>query len=452
MVLSAEMSEGIDAVQLGRMEEGMVRVRGRFRERLVAVKEATEVERIFIFDAEARILVDTEEDAMFGAPLYRVEADRREWEQAFEEGRSYSAAVFEDQQRGYYKTAYVPILLEGEAVAMIGVVAGATYFDLLTSFATVLTLLGALGVMGVALVGLWLSARLAGPVRRLVEAAERLAAGELKTPVDQNESLETEELAFLTGAFEEMRQSIVERDQQMQMMLAGIAHEIRNPLGGMELFCGLLREELEEAAREQQVEMVRKIERELGYLDRVVDDFLTFSSPHQVGLIRCEGEGFIEEIREVVESELKRSGCQLVVDVEPGVELIADPVRLRRAVINLVQNACQASRPGAKIKLRLVAGGRGRRIEVIDEGAGIEEELLREIEKPFFTTREKGSGLGLSLTRGIAEEHGGALEIESRPGVGTTVRLEIPFEESRCRRQEEKQEREADPIPEGWLG
>lgn len=454
LVLSAEMSEGVEAAQLGRLDESMVRVRGRFGERLEAVRESAQVERIFIFDREARTLVDTEAGAVFGAPLYRVEADRREWEEAFEEGRTLSAPLFQvqDGERRYYKTAYAPVFLDGETVAVIGVVAGATYFDLLTGFATVLTLLGVLGVIVVVLVGFWFSALLARPVQRLAEAAGRLAAGELETPVIRGEEEGTKELQFLTGSFEEMRLSILQRDQQMQMMLSGIAHEIRNPLGGMALFCGLLREELEASSKKGQVEMVRKIERELEYLEGVVDEFLAFSRPHQVQLKRIRGEEFLAEIVEVVAGDLLRGECELIVEVAEGLELTVDPHRIRRAVINVIRNAAEACSPGGEVKVSLKASEEERWLEVVDDGVGIEEELLKEVERPFFTTREKGSGLGLSLTKEIVQEHQGSLEIESEAGAGTTIRFKLPFDAEIAAAEKGEEEAGREEIPEGWLG
>jgi signal transduction histidine kinase len=447
-VISAEMSEGIDAAQLSRLDDQMPRVHGGLQRRLRAVREATAVERVVLFDREARSLVDTDEEGFVGEVLYRVQADREEWSRSFAEGQATAGPLFRGEQGEYHKTAYVPIFLDEEPVAVVGVVASATYFDLLARLATVLTLLGVVGVVVVVLIGLWFAAVLVRPVDALVDAAGRLAEGELTVPLEEAPG-QTEELAFLMRSFEEMRRSIVERDEQMRLMLSGIAHEVRNPLGGMELFCGLLKEELLEDGASSRVEMVERIERELGYLSRVVSEFLAFARPVEVQLERVSGKGLIDEMRELCEGEVLKAGCSLVLEVEEGVELTVDPGRLRRGVLNVVRNAWQACPQGATIRVRCLAEGEVRVVEVSDDGPGIEEDRLEELCKPFYTTREKGSGLGLSLTRRIVEDHRGTLVIQSRPGEGTTVRMELPFDESIDAAREQK---EAQVIPEGWLG
>ena len=456
-VLAVDMSEGIDASQISRLDESMGRVRGRLQQRLRDVSAATEVQRIFIFDEQSRSLVDTEEDAAFGEILYRVRGDRREVQRAFSQGVVTSGPLFQSEDGEFHKTAYAPIVYEGETVAVIGVEASATYFDLLTRFTTVLTLLGTLGVLVVIGSGIWFSRLLVRPVDALVKAAGRLAEGDLQTPVAdsaQQRWANTEELDFLMDSFEEMRLSIVERDRQMQMMLAGIAHEVRNPLGGMELFCGLLKEDLqhaEGAQRDKQIEMVDRIEREIDYLERVVESFLNFARSEEISVKRIDGSDLIDEIFEVVDAEAVSCRCELKKEVEPDLELTVDPGPMRRAMINVIRNACQASiDEGEVVVVRCMAKKDQRIVEVVDRGCGIDQEKVEDLCKPFYTTREKGSGLGLALTRQIVEDHGGTLEIESRQGEGTTVRFVLPFDESI-----EKKSHQSTPeaaVPEGWLG
>lgn len=455
-VVAADMSDGIDASQISRLDESMPRVRSRLLERLEAAREATGVRRIFIFDREAGSLVDTEESA-FGSTLYRIQADRGEWGATFADGVTTTGPLFQAEDGEFHKTAYVPIFLDGQIIAAIGVEASATYFDLLTGFATVLTLLGALGVGVVIVIGLWFSKLLVRPVDALVDAAGRLADGDMKTPLDVDSSgrlMRTDELDFLTDSFEEMRRSIVERDQQMQLMLAGIAHEVRNPLGGMELFCGLLKEDLQAAAaiddREKKLEMVSRIEREVQYLGRVVGDFLDFARPEGLKPERLDGGLFLGEIADLVASDVSNARCRLEMEIEEGVELTADPGRIRRGVLNVIRNACQACSADDLIVLRCRAVDDIRIIEVVDEGDGIAEDQIEKLTRPFFTTREKGSGLGLSLTRQIIEDHGGRLEIESQIGQGTTIRFRLPFDESVKALRSDEQVQEA--VPQGWLG
>ena len=110
------------------------------------------------------------------------------------------------------------------------------------------------------------------------------------------------------------------------------------------------------------------------------------------------------------------------------VELSGDVAALRGVVINLAQNAAQASEPGQVVVLSVGQSDEGRRlITVRDAGEGMSPELLEQVTRPFFTTREKGTGLGVPLARKVVERHGGRMWIESAPGEGTTVNLDLPY-------------------------
>jgi signal transduction histidine kinase len=109
--------------------------------------------------------------------------------------------------------------------------------------------------------------------------------------------------------------------------------------------------------------------------------------------------------------------------------LEADPRKLRQAVLNLVLNAMQSSPRGERVTLevgRTCARSHFTKIKVIDRGAGMSPEVLERIKKPYFTTREGGTGLGVAVARGIIEQHGGTLDYESAPGKGTTVTIRLP--------------------------
>lgn len=469
--LAAELSGGVEAGQLARMDESKVRTRDRLRHRLEAIRAQTGARRLFLFDPSLKSLVDTREDVSFGQKLFTLEADRFELERVLENGESTTSVLFSDEDGTRYKTAYVPILLqpedgqaEPEVVAALGVEASASFFDLLTDFASGLFVLGLFGLVLVILVGVFFARRLVQPVNELVIAAKSLGEGALDEPIISADMLERsrggDELASLRVSFEEMRRAILGRDRQMQMMLSGIAHEVRNPLGGMELFCGLLREDLEwdDPVDEDKIEKVDRIQRELNYLNKVVTDFLDFARHRPLELERFDAAALAEEIRNLLANDALEHGCELVLDLEEvegegeegaaALELSADRERLRRAIINTVRNAWQASPDGGAITLRVMAPTPTERvIEIKDQGSGIPEEKLAEILTPFFTTKEKGSGLGLALTGKIIEQHGGQMTIDSTVGEGTTVRFVLPFDPDI-----EQAARAQAAIPEGWLG
>ena len=456
LTLSSQLSGGVQASQLERLEPGMERVIARQRARLEATRQQTRVRRVFIFDRELRSLVDTRQDIVFGQRLYGLDADRLEIERTFGRGEPVTSVLFEDEDGTRYKHAYVPIFLDEErtqVVAALGVEASASYFDLLTHFTRGLGLVGALGMLLVALAAALFARRLTRPVHALVEAAQRLGRGDLAQPVVEGQvssSARADELTFLAYTFEEMRCNILNRDQQLQMMLSGIAHEVRNPLGGMELFCGLLHEDLcaepDLEARQPMLEKVERIQRELGYLAKVVNDFLDFARHKPLEPERFGAQELLDEVAHLLFGQVFEAGCELVCQVQPeGLELTGDRERLRRALINAARNAYQASPSGGQIVLRALEPSPGQRLlQIEDHGEGIPAEKMQEILTPFFTTREKGSGLGLALIQKIAQQHGGQMSLTSQVGQGTCVTLALPFDE---------QLKPSEPaIPEGWLG
>jgi signal transduction histidine kinase len=449
--LAADMSYGLTAKQLTRLDPSKERTLGRLRQTLETARDATGVRRVFLFDAQLKSLADSRVDVAFGEKLFMLEADRVELGRVFEDGSVTTSVLFSGEDGTRYKYAYAPVFLDGEpgeVVAAVGVEASASFFALLTNFASGLALFGVFAALLLAAAAAWLARRITDPVDALVEAAVRLGQGNLDAPVvDVSAGPPRDELEVLAHSFEEMRRGVLGRDRQMQMMLSGIAHEVRNPLGGMELFCGLLREDLEADGGEmsgEHLDKVRKIERELGYLSKVVTDFLDFARYRPLETERFSAIEFADEVAMLLYGPVAEAGCELSTKVDDGVELSADRERLRRAVINVVRNAYQACGEGGHLELRVLARGDERVIELADDGPGVPEDKVAELLTPFYTTKEKGSGLGLALTQKIVEQHGGVMELDSVVGQGTTVRFTLPFDPDA--------EAAAPAIPEGWLG
>jgi len=317
-----------------------------------------------------------------------------------------------------------------EEVLLLGVEAGLDYLPALRSYALTLLPLGCVSLLAVMLIALVVSRTITRPVRDLVEDARRIGSGDLEAPVRTKGS---DEIAFLARTLDEMRFALEARDRDRQAMLAGIAHEVRNPLGGMELFLGLLSEELAELEErvepEQRDEMsgyAGRITRELGYLKGVVNDFLAFARETPLARQPARLRELLDEVIGVVGGEASEREVRLELDCPAGLELEIDAGAIRRGVLNLVQNALQATPAGGEVRLGAVEVDGGVALSVRDTGKGIPADKLAEVAKPFVTTREKGTGLGLAIVNKIARAHGGALEIESAEGQGTEVRIALP--------------------------
>jgi len=265
----------------------------------------------------------------------------------------------------------------------------------------------------------WLSRRMTGPLERLATAAERIGQGDLAKSV----VVETrDEIGYLASRLDEMRAALRARDERMQMMLAGIAHEVRNPLGGLELYAGLLREGL--ADQPERLGEIARVEREIGYLKNVVTDFLDFARRPPLVMEAFPAAALLGEIAEI--SRPPSGGPVLSVACEPGLLACADRTQLRRALLNLAKNAIGAAGASGRVVLaaRAESNAPDRIVwEIRDSGSGVPDEIRDKIFTPFFTTRERGTGLGLAFVAEIARDHGDAVSVDRGPEGGARFRF-----------------------------
>ena len=385
------------------------------RHRVEQARERLAVRRVLLVGLDLGARGDSENLLALGAKAYELGADAPEIEEAGL-GQPTASPLFTGRDGLPYKRGYARI---GSPPAGYAVVeASAQYLDALAAFRRWLLLGGIAGVAIIAVLAAWLSRRMTGPLERLAAAAERIGHGDLTGSV----AVETrDEIGYLASRLDEMRVALRARDERMQMMLAGIAHEVRNPLGGLELYAGLLREGL--AGQSERLAEIARVEREIGYLKNVVTDFLDFARrPAPV----MEVVTVRELLAEVAEVCRPARGPTVTVECESSLRSRADRSQLHRALINLAKNAVAAAGPAGQVVLaaRVDLAARQRVIwEVRDSGPGVPAEIAEKIFTPFFTTREKGTGLGLAFVEEIARDHGGEVSVDRGPEGGARFRF-----------------------------
>jgi signal transduction histidine kinase len=304
--------------------------------------------------------------------------------------------------------------------------ASATFYCPWDRLNRTLVLVGACAVGLIILVTFYVSRRITRPLDRLTKASRAIGSGDFNSEIQVETA---DEIGLLANTLNEMRKSIQTRDRQLQMMLSGIAHEVRNPLGGMTLFMDLLRQEvMGQSTAEQHVD---RITAELTYLDRVVNDFLDFARKRPILWDQVEPRLELEQIRTLCTSSLNERNVTLDITVADPIKKIHwDQERMRQALLNLVRNAIQASKPGDKIQIDLAPQQSGFLLSVSDSGCGIPKESVGRVFEAFFTTRQKGTGLGLALVRKIVESHSGRIWLEPREGTGSVFRIWLPAKEN----------------------
>ena len=228
-----------------------------------------------------------------------------------------------------------------------------------------------------------------------------------------------------------MEEQLMAQQNASKMLLRGLAHEIKNPLGGLRGAAQLLDQELPE---EELREYTRIIIEESDRLQSLVDRMLAPNKPPHKSLLNIHR--VLERVRQLVQVEAPR--VQLIRDYDPSMPAIyGDSDQLIQAILNIVRNAAQALGDKGKITIRSrihrqVTIGLNRhplvaKVDVIDDGPGIKPELLNQIFYPMVTGRAEGTGLGLSIAQSLISQHGGLVECESKPGE-TIFSIFLPLE------------------------
>jgi signal transduction histidine kinase len=277
--------------------------------------------------------------------------------------------------------------------------------------------------------------RVLAPLTTVTARANAVARGDL-TPhevVDTNDEIGELATTFegMVAAIQRARSELVqaERLATIGKMAAHVTHEIRNPLSAIGLNVELLEEEVAEQGEKEPMALVQAIKSEVDRLSRIAEQYLSVARRPRPRLERERVDDLVRELCAFVRPELERAGVALRVDTAedlPEIEL--DEAQLRQALLNLIRNAREAMPKGGDLAVEVAhaAESGGVEIRVDDTGSGVPEELRASIFDPFFTTKQRGTGLGLALTREIIEAHHGTITCEAREARGTRFRIVLP--------------------------
>jgi signal transduction histidine kinase len=399
-------------------DEG-TRTYGHVRARLDAVAKATGT-RLFVVRADRTALADSAGTARIGEPVLALERDRVEIAEAARGAGIASQVLFEGSDGRLYKTGYAPLLDGGGSlVAVVGADGTAASFETLRRFRRLLATFAVGGAVLGALVAALAALSVTRPLTRITEAAQRIAHGDLETPLWQRRR--RDEIGTLRDTLEEMRKALHARDEERETLLAGIAHEVRNPLGALDLFAGLLAEEL---AGRPEASHVARIRQELVALSKVVEEFLDYARARPPVREEVDLALLLAEVADLAQP--LAAARRVSLSEEGGGSVRADREQLRRALLNLVRNAVEAAPAASLVEVAATAGAEGAVLEVRDRGPGLGADARASLFRPFFTTKERGTGLGLALAKKVADAHGGALALVDRDGGGTVARLALP--------------------------
>lgn len=242
------------------------------------------------------------------------------------------------------------------------------------------------------------------------------------------------DLSELTALEEHLRRS--DRLAALGTLTAGVAHEIKNPLSALQLNLQLL---YDTAVRDGRVspdldryhEVVRA---ELQRLKDIVEKFLNFSRPSRLTLAPVDLNRLVASTLDLVSEEAAGRKVHLYFSAQrPPAVIMGDPGPLNQALLNIILNGVQAMPKGGRLRIDMESSGSNGKpagsvaLRIADTGEGIPPAHLHRIFDPYFTTRERGTGLGLFIAHKIIEEHRGAIQVASAPGEGTTFLISFPL-------------------------
>ncbi len=288
--------------------------------------------------------------------------------------------------------------------------------------------------------GAWFVARdIVAPIRHLVDATQRVGRGDLSQRINIRQRGEVRQLgqAFneMTVALgqanaraHELHHNQIERASQLATvgeLASGVAHEIKNPVVGVAHGVDLIRRHV--GPDPVLTPVMDEMALQLSHIQRRLQELLTFARLATPTLAPVSASNVAQRAIRLLQPMADRAGVRIEEWVDPALPRCdADEEMLYQALVNLFMNALQATPCGGRITVTTRATVEWVEIMIVDTGCGIPKDNLELVFKPFFTTRHTGTGLGLSLTREVAQRHGGRVAIESIVGLGTTVTLRLP--------------------------
>lgn len=257
-----------------------------------------------------------------------------------------------------------------------------------------------------------------------------MAYSELTERLQESHELLKSQVVKLRNELSEKNRLLERRNRLAALgeMAAGLAHEIRNPLGGIQLYAGVLQKDLVDRPKSQEV--AAKISNGVKRVDALVTQVLQFTREIRGDPRPCDLADVISQAIEFAEPRAIAAGVTLTVDGPLSLPARVDPMLLGQAILNLLLNAIEAQEAGGQIGIAYRGGGSERdirqfTIEVTDTGPGIAPELLDRIFNPFFTTKDTGTGLGLAIVHRIIEAHDGTITAANRDGRGAKFEIRI---------------------------
>jgi signal transduction histidine kinase len=228
-----------------------------------------------------------------------------------------------------------------------------------------------------------------------------------------------------------------ERMNALTLLAAGVAHEIGNPLNSLNIHLQLMKRaagKLEGQERDELEHSIKVARDEIGRLDSIVTQFLRAIRPSKPQLQPANINAIVEETLQFFAPEIEARDIVVESELRSDLPLVQiDRDQMKQAFYNIIKNSFEAMKRRGILRIRTDMDDSHVRVSFTDNGGGMSAEALSRVFEPYYTTKSRGSGLGLLIVRRIVREHGGELAIESAEGKGLTLTIRLPFKDQRVR-------------------
>lgn len=362
----------------------------------------------FIFNADFKVYVHSQRHFKAGREYSQLSLFRDEITK-IDPGESAMTMPFKGDDSQWYLLSFIRM----NENFWLAVRESAQRLEKVEDFEKIFWLIGIGGTILTIITGWFLSRSITQPLDKLVTFSNQIGKGDFNVPMPKKLRGEIKQLAV---AMEKMRDNLSNNQKEKENMLAQIAHEIRNPLGGIELLASLTKEDL--AKGQVKEEYLNKILSEINSLKSLISSFLSYSRPSRAEISLTSISTAVEEVRNIFQSEIQKKNVSLHLNIDSS-KIWFDSSHLKQILTNLVSNSLEAISIKGEINIHSFIKENVMHISISDNGTGISEINLKQIFNPFYTTKKDGTGLGLAICKKLCAENNAQLLVESNIGSGT---------------------------------
>jgi signal transduction histidine kinase len=357
---------------------------------------------LFLFDKDFNVVVHSDHKADVGSTINKLYINQKEI-LSLKVNESISSLPFKGNDGNWYLWGFYKI----NDYYWFAIKASASKLAAIDSLANLFWLIGAVGIFITIILGWFIARSVINPLNRLINYSAEIGKGNFDAPAPAEMK---GEIAKLSDALIKMKDDLVENQKERENLLAQIAHEIRNPLGGIELLTNLVKEDI--AADIKSEKYLNKILDELKGLKSLITSFLNFSRPMPASAEWVSIKETLNDVTKIFETRLKQKAINLDLKISAD-KIWFDRSHLKQVLVNIISNSVESIDSSGEIKINSDQKNGSWILSIADNGKGINENDLGKIFEPFFTTKKDGTGLGLPISKKLCYSNKADLLVES---------------------------------------